>query len=144
MAETKISDIIRNSLEEIRNLIDANTIIGNPIDAGNGTTIIPISKVSMGFASGGLDYNGKENKESPNFGGAGGTGLTVVPIGFLIAKEDGSVEMLNVNQPTAGDPAAVSSLLEKAPEFLSRLKDFFAKKKKKGDDEEEDPSEDEE
>lgn len=135
MAETKISDIIRNSLEEIRNMIDANTVIGNPIDAGNGSTIIPISRVSMGFASGGLDY-GKEKKDNPNFGGAGGTGMTVTPVGFLIAHADGSVEMMNLSQPTANDPAAVSSLMEKVPEIVGRIKDILSKKKdhKKSDE----------
>ena len=59
MAENKISGIIETSLEQIRNVVDANTIIGNPINTPGGTTVIPVSKVMVGFASGGVDYNTK-------------------------------------------------------------------------------------
>ena len=71
MAEKEISGIIAESLESIRSMVDANTIIGTPIDGGAGTTIIPVSKISVGIASGGLDYNGKNKKENEknNFGG---------------------------------------------------------------------------
>ena len=62
MAQTKISDIIESSLANLKEMIDANTVVGKPIDTGTGTVIIPISKVSMGFASGGLDYPGKKEK----------------------------------------------------------------------------------
>ena len=89
--ENKLQDIIKTSLENIRSMVDANTVIGDPINTESGTTIIPISKISLGFASGGLDYTGKDLKTptSPkpqNFGGGGGTGLSVVPVGFLIVS----------------------------------------------------------
>ena len=65
MAENKIPEIIRSSMENIRSMVDANTVVGNPIATDNGVTIIPVSKVSMGFASGGLDYD-KENENKSN------------------------------------------------------------------------------
>ena len=134
--ENKLQDIIRTSLESIRSMIDANTVIGEPIATEAGVTIIPVSKVSMGFASGGLDYNGKIIKPTPaptgaqNFGGGGGTGLSIVPVGFLIVKKDGNVEMVNVGQPTPQDPIEqITSLIERSPEIFGRIKSAFKKEK---------------
>ena len=79
MAENKIGEVIATSLEKIRELVDAQTIIGEPINTANGTTIIPVSKVTMGFASGGIDYTSKQNDPKAvaargNFGGGGDLG----------------------------------------------------------------------
>ncbi len=133
MAESKISDIIAQSLESIRSLVDANTIIGEPIPSSGGTTIIPVSKISMGIATGGLDYAGKAETadKNKNFGGGGGTGLTVTPVAFLIVHADGSVEMMNVSNPTqrAADLGYnISSLVDRVPEIFTKLKGMFGKK----------------
>ena len=90
--ENKIPEIIRSSLENIRSMVDANTVVGEPISTAPGTTIIPISKVSVGFAGGGNDYAGKNAQASGknNFGGAGGSGVTVKPVGapsFVASSE---------------------------------------------------------
>ena len=87
--ENKIPEIIRSSLDSIRSMVDANTIIGDPIEATGGTVIIPVSKISVGIASGGVDYNGKDQAPAmrQNFGGGGGTGLTVTPMGFLVCDK---------------------------------------------------------
>ena len=77
MADTsanKLSEIIQTSLENIRTMVDANTVIGDPINTESGTTIIPISKISMGFASGGLDLPAKSEEGRKSFGGGGGSG----------------------------------------------------------------------
>ncbi|MBQ7931935.1 MAG: hypothetical protein IJ334_13090, partial [Clostridia bacterium] len=108
MAENtnKLGDITKTSLDSIRSMLDANTIIGDPIETASGTTIIPISKISVGYASGGVDYAKKDAPTSQgkpinnNFGGGGGTGLTVSPVAFLVVSPNGSVELLNVNEPT--------------------------------------------
>lgn len=133
MAETKISDVIATSLENLRSMVDANTVIGNPINTESGTTIIPISKISMGFASGGLDYNGKEQAPSKqqNFGGGGGTGLSITPVGFLTVGKDGSVEMINVGQTSSGAIDQLGDLLERSPEIIEKLKAVFKKKETK-------------
>ena len=132
--ENKIQDIIKTSLENIRSMIDANTVIGNPINTGSGTTIIPISKVSMGFASGGLDYNGKIVKPTPaptgaqNFGGGGGTGLSVVPVGFLVVGADGSVSMINVGDKVPSDPVEqIIELVERSPEIIDKIVSLIKK-----------------
>lgn len=133
MAETKISDVIATSLENLRSMVDANTVIGNPINTESGTTIIPISKISMGFASGGLDYNGKEQAptKQQNFGGGGGTGLSITPVGFLTVDKDGSVEMINVGQTSSGAIDQLGDLLERSPEIIEKLKVVFKKKETK-------------
>ena len=76
MAESRINDMIQTSLESIKKVLDANTVIGDPINAPDGTFILPISKVAVGYASGGVDYDSKiEKKDDKNFGGGGGTGI---------------------------------------------------------------------
>ncbi len=131
--ENKLKDIIQTSLESIRTLIDADTIIGNPISTDSGTTIIPISKISMGFASGGIDFSKKgassdQNKEQ-NFGGGGGTGLSIVPIGFLAISKEGDVELINIGDKPANDPVEqIAGLIERSPELLKKIKSLFKKK----------------
>ena len=140
MAETKVTGIIAGALEDIRTVVDANTIIGTPIETNSGTTIIPVSKVSMGVASGGVDYESKKTAGNNNFGGGGGSGVSVVPVAFLVVHADGSVEMMNVSNPTS-KPADVgynvSSLLERAPEIIEKIKAMIPKKKAKKDAESE-------
>ena len=138
--ENKLQDIIRTSLESIRSMIDASTVIGDPIATEAGVTIIPVSKVSLGYASGGLDYNGKAHSNPQNFGAGGGTGLTISPVGFLVIKADGNVEMINVGQAAPQDPIEqITSIIERCPEIFGRIKAAFKKNK---DNTENDDSED--
>lgn len=132
--ENKIQDIIKASLENIRTMVDANTIIGDPINTNGGTTIIPISKISMGFASGGVDYAPKDMKTSgsgnklQNFGGGGGTGLSVVPVGFLVVSSSGDVRVLNIGDNMPDDPVEqIISLIERSPEIFEKFKTVFKK-----------------
>ena len=131
--ENKLQDIIQTSLESLRTLVDSNTIIGDAIQTESGTTIIPVSKISMGYASGGLDYNGKAPTGKQNFGGGGGTGLSITPVGFLTVKRDGSVEMVNISPAPAGTIEQVADVIERSPEIFAKLKAFFTKKKKDGE-----------
>lgn len=142
MAESKINDIIKVSLEKIKDIVGAETIIGSPIETAGGTTIIPVSKVAVGFASGGLDYDAdKQDKDkkpsllaSASFSGGGGTGISVSPIGFLVVGKDGRVELLTVDNPNAGDTVdKLVSVIERSPEIIARVKSAFTKK---GEDDE--------
>ena len=147
MSENKLNDIIGTSLEKIRELADGETVIGNPITTPNGTTIIPVSRVSVGFASGGVDYlsskkqtPGKESS-GQNFGGGGGTGLTVSPVAFLIISPEGGVQLLPVSAPATqpGTVDKVTAFIERSPDLLARLKAvLFPPKKKKDKEENED------
>jgi len=130
--ENRIPEIIRSSMENIRSMVDANTIVGEPIAATGGTVIIPISKVSVGIASGGVDYNPKKEAQPrpQNFGGGGGTGVSVVPVGFLVCDKDGDVEFLNVSNKGKPDPVdQIADLVERTPDIIAKIKDIFSKNK---------------
>ena len=131
--ENKIPEIIRSSMENIRSMVDANTMVGDPINTPAGTVIIPISKISVGIASGGVDYANKQ--ESParpqNFGGGGGTGLTVAPVGFLVVDSDGDVEFINVSQKGKPDPVdQIADFVERTPDIIAKIKGIFSKDSK--------------
>ena len=130
--ENKIPEIIKSSLENIRSMVDANTVVGEPISTEVGTTIIPISKISMGIASGGVDYNDKAERPRPqNFGGGGGTGLMVSPVGFLIIDKNGDVDFINVGQKGKPDPVdQVADLVERTPDIIAKIKNIFSKEPK--------------
>lgn len=125
--ENSIKDIINNSLEQIRNVVDADTIIGQPIRTDSGTIIIPVSKVSVGMATGGLDLPMKGENSNKNFGGGGGTGVTVSPIGFLTVYPNGAVEMLPITPAQASPIEQVADILDQAPDIINRIKSVFVK-----------------
>ena len=117
-------------MENIRSMVDANTIIGDPVAATSGTVIIPVSKVSVGIASGGVDYNAKKDVQirPQNFGGGGGTGLSVVPVGFLVCDKDGDVEFINVSAKGKPDPVdQIADLVERTPDIIAKIKNIFKK-----------------
>ena len=127
--ESSIKNLITDSLQQIRTFIDADTIVGKQIVTPNGTVIIPISKLSMGFASGGLDLPSKKNGVK-NFGGGGGTGVTVSPIGFLVVSSDGKVNMLPLTPGKSGPVEQVFDLLDQAPDLIKRIMDALGSSKK--------------
>ena len=131
--ENSVKDIITNSLEQIRNVVDADTIIGQPIRTESGTIIIPVSKVSVGMATGGLDLPLNGENGNKNFGGGGGTGVTVSPIGFLTVYPNGAVEMLPITPAATSPIEQVADLIDQAPDIINRIKSVFVK---------EDPAED--
>lgn len=141
--KNKLNELVDTALDNLRGLVDANTVIGTPIVTASGTTVIPVSKVSIGIAGGGNDYSQKTETANgkASFSGGGGTGLTMIPLGFLVISADGSVELLNIANPTgkkgaeaAAKPApdlgsAIETVLDKAPDAISKIKDIFTKKK---------------
>ena len=137
MAELPLSEVIKTSLENIKKVLDANTVIGEPITVLDDTAIIPISKISVGFASAGAEYSGKKELKSKNFGGGGGTGVTMTPVCFIVVNRNGEVKMLNVesnsgyngNEGYVGIVNAVDELINKAPGMIEKVKDIFSKDK---------------
>lgn len=138
MAETPISDIIRSSLESIKKMADTNTVIGEPINILDHTVIIPVSKVSVGIASGGSDFGGKKTEKEQtlkNFGGGGGSGVTVTPVGFLVVNASGEVKMLNIGENSgyasgkvSDTLATIDGIVEKAPDYIEKIAAIFKKK----------------
>lgn len=129
--DNKHSEIIQTTLENIKHIVESNTVIGEPVTTSHGIVIIPVSKVSLGFASGGLDFNPKTQEKSKNFGGGGGTGVSVTPMAFLVVKPDASVELLSLSTPdtTVNQIAGVGGIIEKSPEIIQKIKDVFSKDK---------------
>jgi len=158
-SNSNFAEIIRNSLDSVKEIAGVDTIIGEPISTPSGVSIIPVSKVSMGFASGGLDYekaaenaaeeekstaSKKAAKQPRRFGGGGGTGISVTPIGFLVINPDGQVSMINVGAPEGSNNNVVdslTSLLEKSPFIVSKLKNIFDKGDKKDEPQTEETAE---
>ena len=132
--ENKLQGVVQATLAQIRNMIDADTVIGTPVETKSGTTIIPISKVAMGFATGGLDFNDKTGGaqgKPQNFGAGGGTGITVQPIGMLCVSKEGDVELINIGIKNPTDPIEqFSELLDRSPEIIAKIKEIFTKKDK--------------
>ena len=132
MSDNKMAEMIRASIEGIKSSFDANTVTGTPITTANGTVIIPVSTLIVGFASGGLDYLGKNSSKdasSKNFGGGGGTGASVTPIAFLVISPEGKVDMLNIAQAESTDTVSqVIGAIERSPDLIEKFKDIFKKK----------------
>lgn len=120
MSENKMSDIIKASLEGIRSFTDMDTVIGGAINTPSGVTVIPVSKISMGIATGGVDYGTKKHTDQ-NFGGGGGTGLSITPVAFLTVGRDAEVSLIHVNS-TATEVDRIASLIEHSPEIIERIK----------------------
>ena len=135
MSDCKFNEAFKCAMDGISSMADANTVIGEPVTTANGTTIIPVSKLSMGYASGGIDYAGKKAAEKPsvqnNYGGLGGSGLNVSPVAFLIVSPEGNVELLNINEPLGYlDPvSSIVGLIERSPELIEKFKSVFGKNK---------------
>lgn len=126
-----LNDIIFTSLDDIKGSLGADTVIGTPIATDNGTTVIPISRVSVGVVTGGMDINNSAQK----LGAGTGTGMSVTPVGFLVIKPDGNVDMINVNNPTSApqnDPVSqIADLIERSPDIVEKIKNLFSKNKNK-------------
>ena len=123
MAEKSAGAILSSTIEKIRELVDTSTIIGEAIYAEGGTTIIPVSKVTYGFASGGADFPSKSNKEL--FGGGGGAGVTITPVAFLVIN-NGDVTLKHI---TAYDNAA-ERVVNLVPEMFDKVTGLMNKTKK--------------
>jgi sporulation protein YtfJ len=123
-----IGELMSTTMQRIREMVDVNTIIGQPIQAGE-VTLIPVSRVSFGFATGGSDWVGKNQKaEAANaFGGGAGSGVSIVPVAFLVVKGD-LVRMI----PVSSYPAtSVERIIEMVPEVVDKVTSFIEKQKEK-------------
>ena len=126
MSNGKIEGIMGTTMEKIKEMVDVNTIIGEPITSQDGTIIIPVSKVTYGFASGGSDLPNKKSESTESFGGGGGAGITIVPIAFL-SISNGDVKLLQV-EPFNNSTDRIIGML---PELIDKISQVFKKGKKK-------------
>ncbi len=121
MAENKMSEIIKTSLEGIHGFSNNQTIIGETINTPSGVTVIPVSKVSIGMATGGIDYGAKKVSSPQNFGGGGGTGISITPLAFLTVSPTAEIKLIPVSAPS-DSIARLTELIEHAPELVEKIK----------------------
>lgn len=122
MAEHPLQNLMKTAMENIKGMVDVNTIIGDPVETNDGSVIIPISRVSFGFAAGGSEFESvdDEQKNGTNgnlpFGGGSGGGVTVSPVACLVVSGNGQVRMLPVDHH-----AMLDRLIDLAPQLVSQL-----------------------
>lgn len=126
MAEHPIENLMVTAMDSLRDMIDVNTIVGDTVETLDGTVIIPVSKVSFGFAAGGSEFNSnKTDKSSENiklpFGGGSGAGVKICPVAFLIVR-DNQVKLLTIN---ADSP--IDKLVDIAPDIINKIVDTVEK-----------------
>ena len=116
-----LSELMETTMTKVREMVDTNSVIGEPITTPDGVTVIPISRVSFGFGTGGSDYG----KTVDKFGGAGAAGVKIEPVSFLIIK-DGVTRVVPVAIPPMGP---VDRILDMVPEVMDRVDGYLARKK---------------
>ncbi|WP_295865706.1 GerW family sporulation protein [uncultured Oscillibacter sp.] len=121
-----LNDLMRSTMDKIREMVDTNTIVGQPITTADGVTLIPISKVSFGFGSGGGNYGAAQ---AERFGGGGGAGVKIDPVAFLVVK-DGTTRVLPVSMPPV---STADRVVEMVPDILDKVEKYFDKKQEKED-----------
>ena len=125
-----VPNMLENTIAKIREMVDVNSVIGNPITTPDGVTIIPVSKVSVGFGGGGSDFVSKNANHHENpFGGGAGGGVKITPIAFLVVKE-GSVRMIPVAAPAN---TTADRVVEMVPDVLAQVASFTDSKTKKSE-----------
>ena len=120
--KTPLCDLMHSTMEKIHEMVDTNTIVGQPITTPDGVTLIPISKVSFGFGSGGGDYGKVQPKD---FGGGAGAGVKIDPVAFLVIKE-GTTRVLPVAVPAS---TTLDRVVEMVPDVIEKVEKYFDKKK---------------
>lgn len=118
----QLQDLMQTTMNKIHEMVDTNNIVGQPITTPDGVTLIPISRVSFGFGSGGGDYGKNSAKE--NFGGGSAAGVKIDPVAFLIIK-DGTTRVMPVAVPPV---STVDRIVEMAPDIVDRVGKIFGKK----------------
>ena len=118
-----INELLGASMSKVREMVDANTVVGTPIQAGEGTTLIPISKSSFGMASGGSDIPTKP--QSGAFGGGAGCGVKIVPVAFLVLQGE-RVRVLPIAEPASN---AVERMVEQFPVLVDKISDLVQGRK---------------
>ena len=109
-------------MQKMREMIDANTIVGDPITTADGITLIPVSKVHFGFVGGGSDFSQKQDSKS-GFGGGTGAGVNITPVAFVIAR-DKDVDLIYV---TPTPLTTVDRIIETVPDVIDKVTDFLSK-----------------
>jgi sporulation protein YtfJ len=130
MAEHPIKGLMDAAMQNLKEMVDVNTIVGDAVESPDGTVIIPISKVGFGFAAGGSEFGQKPSAApgdaTANFGGGSGGGVSIEPVAFMVVGQ-GQIKLLPVDKPAS----PVEEIIEKAPGLLDKVVNLFREKKEK-------------
>ena len=126
----KLPNMLESTIAKIREMVDSNTVVGQPIQTPDGVTIIPVSKISIGLGGGGSDFVSSKAPNQNPFGGGVGAGVKVVPVCFLVVK-DGNVRMMPVAE--AANTTA-DRIVEMVPDTIDKFTAFLdSRSAKKGE-----------
>ncbi len=115
-----VNDLLAGTIQKIKEMVDSNTVVGTQITMPDGTVVLPVSKITYGFASGGSDIGSKHQKEL--FGGGSGAGVSVTPVAFLVCKKNGDVRILNVCTKANG---TVDKVVDLMPDMVDKIASFI-------------------
>lgn len=118
-----IGELMQATMENVKNILKVDTVVGDPIITPDGITLIPISKISVGFGGGGIELNTKNSGANRPYGGGNATGVKIEPMGFLVVK-DGTIRMVNVTPPASN---TVDRIIDLVPQVLDRVDNFISK-----------------
>ena len=124
MSQHPFESLLESTMENLKQMIDVNTIVGKPVTADNGTVVIPVSKVSFGLATGGSEFPSKNSDGTNPFAGGIGAGVTINPVAFLVANSE-NINLLPVDE----SDDAISKLLDYVPGIVNKIADLIPKKK---------------
>ena len=118
-----IGELMQSTMENVRNILKVDTVVGDPIFTPDGITLVPVSRISVGFGGGGVEFGNKKGLEARPYGGGNATGVKIDPIGFLVIK-DGNVRMVNI-LPAAN--TTVDRIIDLIPQVIDRVEGFINK-----------------
>jgi sporulation protein YtfJ len=123
MDNNPIGELMQTTMENVKNILKVDTVVGDPIYTPDGITLVPISKVSVGFGGGGVEFGNKKAGDAKPYGGGNATGVKIDPIGFLVIK-DSTVRMVNVTPPASN---TVDRIIDLVPQVMDRVEAFIDK-----------------
>ena len=125
MDKNPIGELMQATMENVKNILKVDTVVGDPIFTPDGITLVPISRISVGFGGGGVEFGAKAQGADKPYGGGNATGVKIDPIGFLVIK-DGSVRMVNVTPPANN---TVDRIIDLVPQVMDKVDAFIEKQK---------------
>ena len=123
----KLNEIMDSTVEKIKSTVNADTIIGKPINSADGSTIIRVSKVAYGFAAGGSDFSTQKGSDKDMFGGGNGAGVSITPVAFLVISKDGDVKLLQIQS----FDGAIDRIISMAPDVVDKIGNMIKNRKDK-------------
>ncbi len=125
MNENKMSEMIKASIEGIKDFADVDTVFGKAITTPSGVTIIPVSRVSVGFATGGVDFQSARGILPSNFGGGSGSGISIVPVAFLTIDANAEINLIQINSKENNTINKAIDIIENSPKIIEKIKETF-------------------